>query len=41
MMNGDGERLGKQYVVFDVAQSYPFLRITLKRSGKRSSESRW
>ena len=30
MMKGDGERLGKQYVVFDVAQSYPYLRITLK-----------
>ena len=33
MLEGDGERLGQQFVVFEAAQSYPYLRITLKYSG--------
>ena len=40
MLKADGVRLGKQYVVFEAAQSYPSLRITLKMTGVRSGGRR-
>ena len=40
MLKADGARLGKQYVVFEAAQSYPSLRITLKFSGVRGGGRR-
>ena len=38
MLSGNGATLGRQYVVFDAAQAYPFLLITLSR-GEKSNPS--